>query len=184
MRRLFRKICRYGHWKRTESILMNKADHLRESEVALGARSRHQAEGERRRVAADRLATAIDDFIEWRMFAYWVRLIAEKRVTPEIEATLRHKCPGFLERFAEYREAHRDDREFLWLQLIDWIDSHCFDDALSQGWQHALGYYAARDQRLDRIRAYWQECDEQWQSQLPARFPEYEDWRRAALAER
>ena len=163
---------------------MKKTDHLREAEVALGARSRHQAEGERGRVGADRLASAINEFIEWRTFAFWVRLIAEKRGKTAIEAILRHKCPGFLEHLADYREAHRDDREFLWLQLIDWIDSHYFDDARSQGWRHALGYYAARDERLDRIRAYWQECDEQWQAQLPSRFPDYEDWRRAALAER
>ena len=156
---------------------MKKANHLNEAEIALAARSRHRAEAERKCVPADRLATAITEFIEWRAFAYWVRLIAEKQGTSAVEGILRYRCPGFFEYLAKFPE-----REFLWLQLIDWIDSHCFEDAHSEGWQHALGYYAARDERLDRIRGYWLKCDEQWQpSHRP---PDYGEWRRAALADR
>lgn len=45
---------------------MNKADRLQETEIALGAESREQAEVERNIVAAERLAVAVTDFIEGR----------------------------------------------------------------------------------------------------------------------
>src|SRR5438128_1100283 len=143
---------------------MKTSKRLREAEIALGARSRHKAEIERKNVGAERLAAAITDFIEWRTFAYWIRLIVEKEglVNSRIEATLRDRCPGFLESVIEYRRSHPNEREFLWLRLIDWIDCHIFDYARSEGWQHALGYYAAHDERLDQIRAYWLRCDDQW----------------------
>ena len=162
---------------------MKKADQFQEAEIALGARSRHQAETERKCVSADRLAIAITEFIEWRTFAYWVRLVAEKKETGGacLEAILRDRCPGFLEQLAERRNSPTEEHALLWLQLIEWIDSHIFDHAKAEGWQHALGYYATRDERLDRVRAYWLKCDEEWELQPPPIPPEYEAWRRAAL---
>ena len=162
---------------------MKKASQFQEAEIALGARSRHKAEAESKCVSADRLAMAIDEFIEWRTFAYWVRLVAEKKGGGGfcLETALRGRCPGFLEQLAEHRNSQTAAREFLWLQLIEWIDSHIFDYAKAEGWQHALGYYATRDERLDRVRAYWLKCDEEWELQPPPIPPEYEAWRRAAL---
>src|ERR1035441_7139080 len=49
----------------------------REAEIALGARSRHKAEAERKLVDSARFDAAITEFIEWRTFAYWVRLVVE-----------------------------------------------------------------------------------------------------------
>ena len=162
---------------------MKKVDQFLEAEIALGTRSRHKAEAERKCVSADRLATAIIEFIEWRTFAYWIRLVAEKKRKEGscVETALRDRCPGFLEQLAERRNSQTAAREFLWLQLIEWIDSHIFDYAKAEGWQHALGYYATHDERLDRVRAYWMKCDEEWELQPPPTIPEYEVWRRAAL---
>jgi hypothetical protein len=161
---------------------MKKANQFQEAEIALGARSRHKAEAERKCVSADRLDMAIAEFIEWRTFAYWVRLVADRRGKGDSceEPALRDRCPGFLEQLAE-RRSSQTAREFLWLKLIEWIDSHFFDYAKAEGWQHALGYYATRDERLDRVRGYWLKCDEEWELQPPPTLPEYEVWRRAAL---
>jgi hypothetical protein len=162
---------------------MKKADQFQEAENALGARSRHKAEAERKCVSGDRLARAIAEYIEWRTFAYWVRLAAEKKGKESscLETALRDRCPGFLEQLTEHRNSQTAAREFLWLQLIEWIDSHIFDYTKVEGWQHALGYYATRDERLDRVRAYWMKCDEEWERQPSPILPEYEIWRRAAL---
>jgi hypothetical protein len=162
---------------------MKKADHLHEAEIALAARSRDRAEAERKNVCAERLATAITEFIEWRAFAYWVRLVADREGTASVrvQRSLQDRCPGFLEHLASYRQSHPDEKEFLWLQLIDWIDSHIFAGARSEGWQHALGFYAARDDRLDRIRQYWLHCDDQATKQPPASVPEYHEWHRFAM---
>ena len=50
----------------------------REAEIALGARSRHRAEAELKLVDSARFAKAITEFIEWRTFSYWVRLVVER----------------------------------------------------------------------------------------------------------
>jgi hypothetical protein len=160
---------------------MKHSDRLHRAEHALAAYSRHQAETERRRVEADRLKAPISEFVEWRTFAYWVRLAAEKGGICVVDGMLRGRCPGFLEGIAKQQRVHPEEREFLWLQLIDWIDGHCFQDAQAEGWQHALGYYAARDDRLDRVRAYWARCDEEWDQHLQAKLPAFEEWRREAL---
>jgi hypothetical protein len=160
---------------------MERSGYRRRAENALAAHSRHQAETELARVDADRFAAAITEFVKWRAFAYWVRLIAEKRGTFPVQAILQVRCPGFLESLTEQRQSHPEEPEFLWLHLIDWIDVHCFQDAQAEGWQHALGYCAARGERLDRVRAYWARCDEEWDQHLPTQIPEFEEWRRAAL---
>jgi hypothetical protein len=49
-----------------------------------------------------------------------------------------------------------------------------------EGWAHALGFYAARDSDLDRVRKYWAECDSSWKTAPPLAMPAYEDWRRIA----
>jgi hypothetical protein len=162
---------------------MKKADHLHDAEIALAARSRHQAEAERKNVSPERLAATVNVFIEWRSFAYWVRLVADKEgsASARVQRALEDRCPGFLEQLASYQQSHSDEKAFLWLQLIEWIDAHIFSDARSEAWQHALGYYAARDDRLDRIRKHWLKCDEQWATQRPPPIvPEYCEWRLAA----
>ena len=47
---------------------MNKADHFREAETALGTQSREQAEAELKNVGAECLAASLTEFIEWRAF--------------------------------------------------------------------------------------------------------------------
>jgi hypothetical protein len=163
---------------------MKKTNDLHDAEIALAARSRHQAEAERNNVSPERLAAAITVFIEWRSFAYWIRLLSDSEGTASarVEGALEGRCPGFLKQLASDRRSRPDEKEFLWLQLIDWIDSHIFCAAQSEGWQHALGYYAARDDRLDRIRKHWLRCDEQWATQRPPpSVPEYCEWHRAAM---
>jgi hypothetical protein len=81
-----------------------------------------------------------------------------------------------------YREAHPREPEFRWLRLLEWIDDHVFAYAQSGGWRHALGYYATRDERLDRIRAWWLKCDEEWKQQTPEHLPDFDEWRERALA--
>jgi len=99
-----------------------------------------------------------------------------------MEALLEQRCPGFLDSAEDYRRAHPKEREFLWLRLISWIDDKIFGFAKAEGWPHALGYFAARDPRLDRVRAYWMLCDEDRTLNCRSRLTDLADWRRAALA--
>ena len=119
----------------------------REAETALGARSRHKAEAELKLVDSARLAAAITEFIAWRTFAYWVRLVVEIEgdISVKMQALLDERCPGFIGDLTAYRESQPKEREFLWLRLIEWIDNNTFESASAEGWRHALGFYAARD---------------------------------------
>jgi hypothetical protein len=158
----------------------------REAEIALGARSRHKAEAELKLVDSARFGAAITEFIEWQTFAYWIRLVVEIEggISTKMQSLLDERCPGFLADLAAYREAHPNEREFLWLRLIEWIDHRIFGSTNAEGWRHALGFYAARDPRLDRVRAYWLQCDEAWKRQPPTQLPSLDDWRRAAAEAR
>lgn len=154
----------------------------REAEIALGARSRHKAEAELQLVDSARLAAAITEFIEWRTFAYWVRLVVEidGGMSSKMQAILEARCPGFIGALAAHRESHPNEREFLWLRLIEWIDHNIFATANAEGWRHALGFYAARDSRLDRVREYWLHCDDAWKRAPPPELPSLDAWQQAA----
>ena len=156
----------------------------REAEIALGARSRHKAEAERKLVDSARFGAAITEFIEWRTFAYWVRLVVEIEggISTKMQSLLDERCPGFIADLNVYRGSHRDEREFVWLRLVEWIDHSIFESANAEGWRHALGFYAARDPRLDRVREYWLQCDDVRKRQALGELPSLDDWRKAAEA--
>lgn len=91
---------------------MRKATQLREAEDALHEKSRRLADDQLKLVSAERLAATITDYVEWRAFAYWVRLIVETEgcVSGEMGSLLENRCPGFLKYAEEYRRAHPDER--------------------------------------------------------------------------
>src|ERR1035438_3632196 len=125
---------------------MNMTPRRREAEIALGARSRHKAEAELKLVDSARFGGAITEFIAWRTFAYWVRLVVEIEgaISTKMQALLDERCPSFIVALNAYRETHPNEREFVWLRLIEWIDHTIFESANAEGWRHALGFYAAR----------------------------------------
>jgi hypothetical protein len=153
-----------------------------QAEAALARKSKMLAESQLRFTNPDHLAATINDYIEWRAFAFWVRLIAEMEggVSPRMKALLDDRCPGFLDDAEAHRRAHPGEREFLWLQLISWLDRETFGFARAEGWLHALGYYATRDLRMDKVAEYWLQCDELWKREPPSEFPTFEQWRKAA----
>jgi hypothetical protein len=162
---------------------VNKADHFREAEIALGTESREQAEAELKNVGAERLAATLTEFIEWRAFSYWLRLCIERAgsVSDPLAAVLRERCPGFLEYAAEYAKEHPREPEFLWLRFLEWADERLFADPIAENWRHALGYYATRDPRMDQLRAHWMSCRQAWKLQPPATLPRFESWRATAF---
>jgi hypothetical protein len=153
-----------------------------QAEAVLARKSKKLAESQLRFTNPDRLAATIADYIEWRAFALWVRLIVETQgeVSPDMRALLEDRCPGFLDNAEAYRRAHPHEREFLWLRLISWLDRETFGFVHAEGWLHALGYYATRDPRMDKLTDYWLQCDDRWKHNRPPVLPTFEQWRQAA----
>jgi hypothetical protein len=165
---------------------MNRVAKSRSAELDLGRRSKQLAEDERGLVAPDRLTQTITEFIEWRAFSYWLRLIVETQgfVSDPMIAILRERSPGFLDYAAAYAKKHPEEAEFLWFRFLEWTDEKLFRVSIAEGWRHALGYYATRDPRMDQLRAYWKQCRRAWNLQPPESFPSFEAWREAALQHR
>lgn len=156
----------------------------RQTLETVAERSRGLAEYERQYVTADRLASTIQEYIDCRAFSYWMRLVAEVEgcLSEFAKSAIERRCPGFLSYANAYRRQHPQEREFLWTRLIEWSDENFFAFAKREGWAHALGYYAARDPRMDQIRAWWRECDARWKVARPHVFPSFEEWCLAASA--
>jgi hypothetical protein len=165
---------------------MNRADKSRNAELNLGQQSAQLAKDERELVSPERLAQTITEFIEWRAFSYWLRLIVETQgfVSDSMIAILQERCSGFLEYAAAYAKEHPREPEFLWLRFLEWIDKKRFHVPIADGWRHALGYYSTRDPRMDQLRVHWKHCRRAWKLQPPASFPDFECWREAAFQRR
>jgi hypothetical protein len=110
------------------SITMNHLAKPRKAEADLGRQSKQVAEDERELVAPDRLAQTITEFVEWRAFSYWLRLIVETQgfVSDPMTAILQERCPGFLEYAASYAAEHPREPAFLWLRFLEWTDESSF----------------------------------------------------------
>jgi len=165
---------------------MKRASKNTDAEIELGQRSQKLAEDESKLVARHLLDESITEFLEWRAFSYWLRLCVETEgsVSESLAAMLRERCPGFLEYAADYARQHPDEQEFLWLRFLEWTDEKFFQTPTTEGWRHALGYYATRDPRMDQIRAHWKQCRRAWKHQPPSSFPSFEAWRESALQHR
>lgn len=165
---------------------MKSLSKLRKAELNLARRSQQLAEDEARLIEPDRLAQRITEFIEWRAFSYWLRLIVETegRVSDSVIATLRERCPGFLEYATAHGKQDLLEPRFLWLRFLEWADERLFHIATAEGWRHALGYCAARDPRMDQIRVYRKQCRRAWKHQPPASLPSFERWRESAFQHR
>lgn len=163
---------------------MTTSSKQHKAEIVLAERSKILAEHERQFVCAERLEGTIRDFIDWRAFSYWVRLVVDHDgLGSHVITILTERCPAFLEYAAGYEKAHPEERPFLWLRLITWIDEHAFASPKAESWRHALGYYAARDPLMARIEKYWARCNEEWKIRKPDPLPPFEVWRRAASEE-
>ena len=87
---------------------MNHLAKPRKAEADLVRQSKQLAEDECGHVAPGRLAQTVTEFVEWRAFSYWLRLIVETTgfVPDPITAILQERCPGFL----DYATAYAKER--------------------------------------------------------------------------
>jgi hypothetical protein len=162
---------------------MKPTSKKRAAEVELGNRSRKLAEDESKSVPRDILDEMITEFVEWRALSYWLRLCIETNgsVSDSLAAFLEERCPGFVEYAVAYARQHPGEQEFWWLRFLEWTDEKFFRTAIAEGWRHALGYYAARDPRMNQLRAHWRQCRQAWKLRPPAYFPSFESWRASAF---
>lgn len=125
-----------------------------------------------------RFHKAYEDYIRWQAFVLWVRAVVEcEGCTPSLlEAILRKRCPGFME-----KGARSNKPELLGLQLLPWVHNQAFGVAKEEGWLDALVFYGFRDARSQGSWEYWEHCESQWKKRRPTSFPTFAEWRRSVL---
>lgn len=128
-----------------------------------------------------RLKRAVERYIEWEAFSYWVRSPLETRyLPPNVERELRRRCPGFLE---SHTAKHLSDAEGCaqcWHRLMLWIADRYFRHARTKGWFDAILLHIRNHPRAIRTMEYWEHWDQEWRSGKTKPYPSFREWRRAA----
>ena len=127
------------------------------------------------------LSEAVSRYIDWEALAYWARPALERgRPLPaQVTQELNRRCPGFLE---ENLTAVQDPQggSAARLPLMTWISNHFFQDAKNAGWFDAILIQKRIHPRSIRTMEFSEHCDEIWGSELPSRYPSFENWRKEA----
>jgi len=140
---------------------------------------RHDANQQARRqalfVSWRRIEESAASYVEWLGFSLWIRAarLTGASMPLVVRAELESRCAGFVE---AAERAWRDGDLAVWRMLNDWIESHQFADAKSQGWFDAVVYYAYTDIRCMRVWLNWDYTVDAWQVRAPAQVPSFEDW--------
>src|SRR6185295_1795095 len=123
------------------------------------------------------------DYADCHIFLLWVRAIAEfEEQLPEIvRVALSARCPGFLDDKRQLQQ-HVSERTTLWHFLEEWIATHRFADAKSEGWFDALLYYAYKDLRTEQAWSLWKRTKDDWNCRRPQRWPTLEEWTAKVIA--
>ncbi len=129
------------------------------------------------RVPWNRFQKAYEEYVRWEAFALWVRAIVEgEGCAPSwLAATLKKRCPGFIE-----NEALLNEPRLLGFRFHAWIHNQIFGLAKQEGWLDALLFYGVRDLRSQSTWAYWEHCEQGWHRKRPSSYPNFEEWSRLA----
>ena len=129
------------------------------------------------RVPWDRFYLAYEEYLRWEALALWVRaVVATEGSAPSwLAATLKKRCPGFIE-----NEALLNEPRLLGFLFHEWIHNQIFGLVKQEGWLDALMFYGVRDIRGQSTWAYWEHCEREWHRNRPSSYPDFEEWLRLA----
>ncbi len=110
-----------------------------------------------RRVSAPTLSRTVDQYVEWQVFAHWVRIVfdRENHLPNTVRRELRQRCPGFLETVASSSSGEGKGPEELFDLLLCWVEEHEFARPRAEGWLPVLFYQARLYPRYQRAVDYW-----------------------------
>jgi hypothetical protein len=128
--------------------------------------------------AGSLLAALSAQYLEWEAFSFWVRCVVEgAHEIPSLVATeLERRCPGFIAHARTERAKPCADPQWLWRELLEWIEGHTFADAQRGSLIEDLRDAARSNLRAERIVEYRVACSLKWGKQLPGMFPNFEQW--------
>ena len=116
--------------------------------------------------------------VDWEAFAFWVRSLVEvaREVPALVRIALDERCPGFISQVLTLRPRPCSDPQWLWEQLLQWIESHSFSEAVRGQWLDNLRATARRELRSERVVDYWAIWSAEKTQKVPACLPTFEQW--------
>ena len=136
-----------------------------------------------RRISPRVLRNAVTQYLEWEVFANWVRTALEKgpRLPVSVQREVNRRCPGFLRADAATHAANpKEERHCRFNRLIDWIEDHEFNRAKRRGWFDVLLHQARLHPRHARVIHYWHDWEARWTNERSNKYPSFSQWQRAA----
>lgn len=146
------------------------------------AEARQAADTQAARIPWPQLLKARRLYVKWQSFLLWVRAVEDSEGDfPEwLADAVNKRCAGF-PRFLRQQSANdRRSDSPAWCRLEQWINECIFTRPRHEGWMDAVGYYAVRDLIALRDEAFWYYCARQWARSKPARYPSFQEWRKAS----
>lgn len=126
---------------------------------------------------------AVEQYVEWEVFAFWTRTGLESNfpLPTTVERELKRRCPGFLEAETIARDANPTEETYCRFdRLVEWIEEHKFAKTQKEGWFDVLRYQARLHARHARVTDYWHDWEAQWEKHPAAQYPAFKKWRGAA----
>jgi hypothetical protein len=136
----------------------------------------------RKKASVARVASAVERYVEWQAFAYWLRPLLEAKceLPARVAAGLERRCPGFLEFNNSRALGKQEEKGGAWRRLAGWIGRHFFSEAKKQGWFGVVVRQARNDPHHVRTVEYWKRWNKSWSQNPAVGYPSFSEWRRAA----
>lgn len=136
-----------------------------------------------RRVNPRTLRRAVEQYVEWQVFAFWTGIAIEDEfpLPTTVKRELKRRCPGFLEAETVARATSPGEETFRrFNRLLEWIESHEFPNAKKEGWYGVIRYQARLHPRHARVTDYWHHWEAEREKHPAERYPAFREWRSAA----
>ncbi len=135
-----------------------------------------------RQVNPRTLKKTVDQYIEWRVFAYWARTAfdPEDQLPDLVKHELERRCPDFLKRLASTPSNGGKESEDRFNKLLHWIEGHDFRNVRREGWLPVLAYQARLHPRLQRVGDYWHHWQRLRSENAGSRYPSFDQWQAVA----
>jgi hypothetical protein len=136
----------------------------------------------RKGVPIARIADAVERYVEWQAFGYWLRplLEANRELPGRVVAELKRRCPGFVGFSNPSALKKQQDKARAWHHFVRWIEERCFVRANEQGWFDMVVEQARNEPRHVRMLEFWKRSNQNLPWDPAIAYPSFREWRRAA----
>jgi hypothetical protein len=134
------------------------------------------------KASAARAADAVERYVDWYAFAYWLRplLEANRELPTRVATELNRRCPGFQEFNNWHALGKQATKGKAWQRLVGWIEDHFFSEAQKEGWFDIVLQQGPNDPRYARMVIYGKLWNQSWSRNPTIPYPSFDGWRRAA----